>query len=148
MRKNLQKGFTLLELLVVIAIIGLLASVMMVQFPGAMKKARDARRKSDMRQISLAQEMYYDENQSYVTAAGPDIPASIGTYLDPVPDDPLEKQGIHYKWIDNTGDSGKYCVCAHLEAPNTSCFVASWKGVKETSCTDCSDFTALADCDF
>ncbi|MDP2951250.1 MAG: type II secretion system protein [bacterium] len=36
-----HKGFTLIELLVVIAIIGLLASVVLVSFPGAVNKAKD-----------------------------------------------------------------------------------------------------------
>ena len=38
-----RTGFTLIELLVVIAIIGILASVVIVSFPGAQKKARDSR---------------------------------------------------------------------------------------------------------
>jgi len=42
LRNKQQKGFTLLELLIVIAIIGLLASVVMVQFPEAQKRARIA----------------------------------------------------------------------------------------------------------
>ena len=38
-----QRGFTLIELLVVIAIIGILASIVLVSFPGANKKAKDSR---------------------------------------------------------------------------------------------------------
>ena len=39
----MRKGFTLIELLVVIAIIGILASIVLVSFPGATKKAQDSR---------------------------------------------------------------------------------------------------------
>ncbi|MDD5738751.1 MAG: type II secretion system protein [Candidatus Pacebacteria bacterium] len=38
-----KRGFTLIELLVVIAIIGILASIVLVSFPTASKKAQDAR---------------------------------------------------------------------------------------------------------
>jgi type II secretion system protein G len=58
-------GFTLIELLVVISIIGLLASVVLASLNTARAKARDARRISDMKQISLALELYYDANGSY-----------------------------------------------------------------------------------
>jgi prepilin-type N-terminal cleavage/methylation domain-containing protein len=39
----MKKGFTLIELLVVIAIIGILASVVLIGFPSATKKAKDSR---------------------------------------------------------------------------------------------------------
>jgi len=69
-----KKGFTLIELLVVIAIIGVLATVVLVSLGNARTKARDARRLSDVKQIQLALEMYYDSssNGSY--------PASDGTW--------------------------------------------------------------------
>ncbi len=56
-----KKGFTLIEILVVIAIIGLVASVVLVSLNNARKKARDARRLSDVHQIVLALNIYLDE---------------------------------------------------------------------------------------
>ncbi|MFA6897297.1 MAG: prepilin-type N-terminal cleavage/methylation domain-containing protein [Patescibacteria group bacterium] len=63
-----QKGFTLIELLVVISIIGVLSTIAMTSLNGAKAKARDARRKTDMNQISLAMEQYYSVRGTYVVA--------------------------------------------------------------------------------
>jgi prepilin-type N-terminal cleavage/methylation domain-containing protein len=52
-----QKGFTLIELLVVIAVIGMLASIVLVSLGPARARARDAKRLSDIRQMSLAIEI-------------------------------------------------------------------------------------------
>jgi prepilin-type N-terminal cleavage/methylation domain-containing protein len=51
-KKGKKKGFTLIELLVVIAIIGLLATLAIVSMSSARAKARDAKRVSDIRQMS------------------------------------------------------------------------------------------------
>lgn len=59
------KGFTLIELLVVIAIIGILSSVVLASLNTARTKARDAKRLSDMRQMQLALEFYYDSFGRY-----------------------------------------------------------------------------------
>lgn len=61
-------GFTLIELLVVISIIGLLSSIVLTSVNSARAKARDARRKSDLRTISLALELYYDKYGTYAVA--------------------------------------------------------------------------------
>jgi len=67
MRK--RKGFTLIELLVVIAIIGLLSTLAVVSLNSARQKGRDAIRVSDVKQITTALEMYYQDAGSYPTDA-------------------------------------------------------------------------------
>lgn len=63
--KNTKKGFTLIELLVVIAIIGILSSVVLASLSTARQKSRDAKRISDVGQIQLALELFFDASQSY-----------------------------------------------------------------------------------
>lgn len=66
------KGFTLLELLVVMGIIGMLAIIALPNFMSARQRARDAQRKSDLRQIQKALELYkLDQNPPSFMDAGP-----------------------------------------------------------------------------
>jgi len=51
LQKN-NKGFTLIELLVVVSIIGLLSTMAVVSLNNSRKKARDAKRMSDVKQLS------------------------------------------------------------------------------------------------
>jgi prepilin-type N-terminal cleavage/methylation domain-containing protein len=66
--KKSTQGFTLIELLVVIAIVGILSAIVLSSVNAARVKARDARRKSDLAQITKALEVYYSNNNSYVVA--------------------------------------------------------------------------------
>lgn len=84
---KISGGFTLIELLVVIAIIGVLASVVLASLNTARKKARDARRVADIKQIQLALELYFDSQ-------GNTYPATVAAlvtnnYLPTEPKDPL-----------------------------------------------------------
>jgi len=58
-------GFTLVELLVVISIIGILSSLSTVSVNIARKKARDAKRQSDISQVQLALYLYFDDNLNF-----------------------------------------------------------------------------------
>ena len=123
-----NKSFTLIELLVVIAVIGLLASIVLVALGPARKKAKDARRQSDLRQIGTAMEMYYSDSGTYIdSAAGANTVTAIGTYMSIVPKDPLDTGSQRYTWTDGT--TNYYCVYVQLENVANTWFCASNKGV-------------------
>ena len=100
-RRGTEKGFTLIELLVVIAIIGILATIVMVSLNTARSKARDVRRVSDIRQMQLALQMYYDANGSYPSV----LTGLKPTYISAVPFDPNGTASYQYA-ICSSGTQG------------------------------------------
>lgn len=65
MRKNNQKGFTIIELLVVIVIIGILVALALPQLFAAQARGRDTDRKNDMKNIQQKLETYFNDNDEY-----------------------------------------------------------------------------------
>lgn len=105
-----KKGFTIIELLVVVVIIGLLSTIGVTVFTKARKASRDAKRIADLKEISTAVEMYYNENGAYPFSAqgnnnwagecpnygGYDMPVPyiqnlVPTYISILPQDPKFK---------------------------------------------------------
>lgn len=125
-----QKGFTLIELLVVIAIIGILSSVVLASMNSARKKSRDARRQQDLKGISTALELYYDQNGYYPQGSGTagtagEVDPTTGTgpleilktsnFINAIAADPLPTQSYWYA-TDSTGStSTTYCLGAKME---------------------------------
>ena len=63
MKKN--KGFSLIELLVVISIIGVLTTVLVMNFVGTRERSRDAQKIQNLNSLKNALRMYYNDNQFY-----------------------------------------------------------------------------------
>jgi len=132
-----KKGFTLIELLVVMAIIGLLSSIVLVSVSNARKKARDSVRKVDMRNIVVAEALYYSNNVKYFQSAGPDMPVSIPPGMVQTPADP-SGSSHRYVWVDNTGTGNdqKFCAYAKLENTGTATYyVAAQCGNSDVGAT-------------
>jgi len=112
MIKSNRKGFTLIELLVVIAIIGILSSVVLASLNSARTKSRDARRVSDMKQLQLALELYFDDNATYPVQAEGALPAAlVGAGIAVLPTEPVAtRQPYQY-----FGTATSYCVGADME---------------------------------
>jgi len=137
-KKNKTKGFTLIELLVVVAIIGMLATIVLVSLNTARAKARDTRRLADLRQVSLALEMHYDDGNSYPGTSGSCsvIPEVLATsYLGAIPEDPGATTDYAYG-VKSDGQS--YVLKAILENSNNPALNSDVDGSNVFGC-DCDD---------
>jgi prepilin-type N-terminal cleavage/methylation domain-containing protein len=117
------RAFTLVELLVVISIIGLLASIVLVSLDSTRKKGRDSKRIADLKQIQLALELYFDQNNAFppggggatqncLTSAQLEIPG----YLSKIPTDPLTGSCYMYVPYEATTNGNGVCSSFHLGA--------------------------------
>lgn len=115
----MKKAFTLIELLVVIAIIGSLSALLLPNFMSARERSRDAQRKSDLKQIQKAFELYrQDQNPPSFPNSMP-ISGQVfknGTtatvYMSNFPTDPNAGRDYYYL-PDNV--NLLYTLCACLE---------------------------------
>jgi prepilin-type N-terminal cleavage/methylation domain-containing protein len=77
MKKNLsnsinnRRGFSLIELMVAITILAIISSIGFVAYGQVQKKARDTKRKQDLRSIRVMLELYKQNKQGYPLAATP-----------------------------------------------------------------------------
>lgn len=124
--KHSSKGFTLIEMLAVIAIIGILTSIAMPNLSGAREKARDSERVTEVSEIALALELYYNACRQYpatlATTANNGCPSGVTlfSFLKSVPDDPLNSGGNVYTYAVGGTNNSAFVVHAKLEKSNSA----------------------------
>lgn len=125
-----RHGFTLIEVLVATTIVAVLTAVGVTSFVSVNKRARDAKRKSDIEQIRSALEMFRADNGVYplnsvgFTSASSldtgDVQGLVSSYMPSIPSDPQSTTDVPktYFYTPIAGTSGKmtsYCLCGCLE---------------------------------
>ena len=127
------RAFTLVEILIVIAIIAILAVISLSAFRFTQARSRDSQRKSDLKEISNALEIFFSDHKIYppsnlsgeiLSCPFNDItpnPCLWGedemsdgqtTYFRIIPDDPINSQNYFYRSL---YDQQAYQLFAHLE---------------------------------
>lgn len=135
-------GFTLIELLVAVSIIGVLSSFLLANFVGVRQRARDGVRKSDLRQIQSALELYRSDQSVYPNPSIPSCGSSLVggtppvTYMQKIPCDP--SSGVSYTYSVGSGNT-TYSIIACLENGNDSQVDKDGSGNK----INCSGSTTL-----
>ena len=123
---NKQKAFTLIELLVVIAIISILTGIILSNFSGARSKTRDTKRVSDLSQLQLALELFFDRCNQYPAVSGSGMPniddgsncptgITLKTFISQIPTPP--SPGVYTYGLKS--DNADYVLMAPLENNNT-----------------------------
>jgi len=120
-----RKGFTLVELLVVIAIIAILSGIIITSLTGAKSKSRDAQRISDLNQIQLALEQFFDRCGQYPPtplATTAQCPASssitFGSFISVIPVDPSSPHNSYGYAVNSLNTD--YVLHATLENQNAA----------------------------
>jgi type II secretion system protein G len=132
-----KTGFTLIELMVVMAILAILLAIGAGAFTSSMKKGRDSTRKGNLRAITNALELYFNDNGRYpgddgsggmkgclggvglsptpapstCTVNGAFQDANSTLYMAQLPTDPVSSQRYYYR----APSSSQFQIYARLE---------------------------------
>lgn len=135
-----QSAFTLIELLVSISIIAVLITVGLSSYSAAQKKARDAKRKADLRDIRTALEQYYNvcrfqyalpnngDGTFYDTIICDLGGGQILNIMTKVPTDPRNDATYVYKCLDPPATNCtalSFTICATLESESPADYCVS-----------------------
>ena len=76
------RGFTIIELLAVVAIIGIVSAIALVNYLGALNKARQRQSIADIREMAMAWERYAIDHDTYQVSAAYQFPSGPVSFED------------------------------------------------------------------
>lgn len=155
-KQFLQFGFTLMELIISMAILAIVTGSILGTYTNSQKKARDARRKSDLKQLQNALEAFANDHRglypsadsgkvsacpapadrglsgtSCVWGTGSFLMTSGATYMQQMVTDPRTTVNYYYQV---STDNTKYQIYACLENSEDS----SYNEYTDITCTGCT----------
>lgn len=125
------RGFTLIEILIVTAMISALSAISINTYVGSQKRARDAQRRSDLKQYQVGLEAYAVKNGSYpLSSGGTPLSTSSGCSsvatslkLSSCPVDPKYGTPTYVYWYVSDSASSRYAIWARLEAYTSTTYL-------------------------
>lgn len=158
-----KSAFTLLELLVVIVIIGILATVSIIALNNARAKSRDAKRVGDIKQISTALELFFNDKGRYPNIDEWDVGQLFSTstnltssYMQTIPLPPTPADGncadnensfFYFPTCGNDAYQISFCLGNTVGAltPGPKCLTPG--GISDRACLICGeDMIDFRDC--
>lgn len=127
---SLKKGFTLIELLIVITIIGILTAIVSTNLQGARSRARDVRRKSDLRAVEQSLRLYYNDLKQFPASDsnyrivgcnliacpwGSPFISGSSTYIASLPTDPSSSSVTSVPYFYYSGNDDQFLLVTNLE---------------------------------
>jgi type II secretion system protein G len=154
-KRKIQGGFTLVELLVVITILGILATIGLVAFTSSQARARDAQRKSNLKEISSSLELFYSDYGKYpnsdsgkivgcsynpANGSGTDCAWGTGdftdgktTYFQALPKDPVTNLHYYYNVVASSSNQA-YQLFTYLENSQDQSIISSLPNLPSKAC--------------
>ena len=148
-KKNINHGFTLVELLVVMSILGVLVTLIAGGFRSSQARGRDAERKSDLKNIANAMELFYSDYGMYPSASAGAIVAcpyisggtssscawGVGSFTD--------NRTVYFKTMPKDGSTGANYYYRIVDPPTNQKFQI-FAYLENTKDPDCINSNCIA----
>ena len=149
MKREGERGFTLIEMMIVVAIIAILVAILVPNFMRARAQAQTASCEANLKEIATILELYQTDHQVYptgnstpVTTADPDL----APYLKQNPIDPVNPGGTYEFTVANaaTGNPTYTIICPGQHDPGTMSSIGGAAGAAHIQYSSSTGFSAVA----